>query len=350
MGSIESVQSILREMHREEVPVTPAIMFAIVKVCVIPSSQNTLKEDVSKPAKKATHTQVLSVHPDSLLRAHVTDLMESRWISIPPATSQFLVVAMIREGQLELAQAEMERLLAKGVAIEDWIFPIFLHALCDRGDFEAILGLCYTLVDRGFAMPRPTLLHLLDHASSAEDIDLTKYIWHMYVESMHIVPDEAVSMAVLRVAAKHSDHKLAESVAIVLESVTTSTLETPSEQSQGPVSNEEPQPGGDAPPIPSPANATNDAAEPAKSATTPGRIEPRPRTIPAEAQSILTSLRNSYSGTPMSRRDHQRGNLFPVFREDMGLSEARFDPRLALRRKHGWWLQHVRKPRKGPRS
>lgn len=327
------------------------------------------------------------------------NLMESQWISIPPAVAQLIVVAMIREGQIELARAEMGRLHEKGVAISDWVYPILIHALCDRGDFEAILDLCYTLFDQGFLIPRPTLLHMLERASSMKDLSLTKYIWHTYVESMHIIPDEAVSMAVLRVAAQHTDHNLAESVAIVLESVTTSTLPMPSEESSVVASNRMPDtpsvehhahgatennashalPEGSEAPLnkthiheialdlphdqledgratsekstrlrkgPLPASDTTEAVNPSKSGITADRTKPRLLTIPAEAQSILASLRDSYTGRPMYRKNYQLGNLFPVFREDMGLSDARFDPRLALRRRQGWWFQPISKAKK----
>ncbi|KEF57338.1 uncharacterized protein A1O9_05255 [Exophiala aquamarina CBS 119918] len=376
LGSIESVKSIVREIFREEVPMIPALTFAIVKV--------------------------LSVHPDSLFRAYITDLMESQWISIPPAVAQLIVVAMIREGQIELARAEIGKMHEKGTAISDWVWCILIHALCDRGDCEAILDLCYTLDDQHFSIPRPTLLHVLDHASSIKDLDLTKHLWHTYVESMHIIPDEALSMAVLRVAAHHSDQKLAESVALVLGSGTTSTLPSPLEESSILASNGVLDASSVEPPVhraaehdtlhalpngseasevslnkthiddgavstldghleagnaileknarvdkgPSPSISTKGTAEPVKSGITADHIQPPLRTISAEAKSLLAWVRSSRNGRSVYRRNRRVGNLFPVFREDMGLRDARFDPMLALRRRQGCGYGPLQRPRR----
>lgn len=419
LGSIESVKSILGQIFRENVPITPAIAFAVVKVCD-PNSRRS--QYVSSTNKQR---QVLSVHPDSLLRAYITGLMERQWISMSPGIAQLILVAMIREGQIELAQAEMDRLREKGVAIPDWVWTIFIHALCDRGDFETILQLYYTLPDQGYLLARPTLLHVLERASSVKELDLTKYIWRMYVESMHIIPDEGICMHVMRTAAHHIDLGLAESVAVVLESTTASTLSTSSNQSQDPESNGVPdassvesnvsnlraqtdkltpfeysrstdKPGpharstpgqsasyilpaesgtplnpdhcsdgatglpsapvqddkvshGTNPPAEkelSSASYTTKAAEPANSSTTTDRIAHRPRVIPLEAQSLLSSVRATPNGSTNHPLKYRLGNLFPMFREDMGLRDARFDPRLALRRRQDWWLQPVSKGRK----
>lgn len=350
----------------------------------------------------------MSVHPDSLLRAYITDLMESQWITIPLAVAQLVVVAMIREGQLELARTEIDRLQEKGLAISDWVWTILIHALCDRGDCDAILHLFYTLPEQGHMIARPTLLHVLEHASSVKDLDLTKHIWRTYVESMHVIPDEAICMRVLVTAAHHNDLTLAESVAIVLKSVTTSTVSPSSKQSSDPnlkptapsgVDHGDPthqahtnRPGsfedyqstekfgshaspapvkGDSQfdafntaaaqyPGPSQGDAVNledDAhrsreplpASPSTkgdgSATTTRRIPP-PRTIPKEAKALLASVRASHKKSTQSTKEYRLGNLFPLFREDMGLEDARFDPRLALRRRQGWWLQPVSKESK----
>jgi pentatricopeptide repeat protein len=343
--------------------------------------------------------------------------MEMQWISMSPAIAQLIVVAMIREGQVELAQAEMDRLHEKGVAIPDWVWTIFIHALCDRGDFEAILELYYTVADQGYLIARPTLLHVLERASSVKEHDLTKYIWRMYVESMHIIPDVGICMHVMRTAAHHTDLRLAESVAIVLESVATSSLPTSSKQSQdadfngvsdtssaesnvstlraqtdslapfedsrstdkpgqnaslvlrvesetplnpehvsdvaaalphGPVQDDKASLGANPPAEKelSSASYTTKAAGLAESSITIDGTARHPRTIPLEAQSLLSSVRAARNGSTNHPTNYRRGNLFPMFREDMGLRDARFDPRLAFRRRQDWWLQPVSKNRK----
>lgn len=348
------------------------------------------------------------MHPDSLLRAYITDLMESQWITISPAVAQLMVVAMIREGQLELARTEIDRLHEKGLAMSDWVWTILIHALCDRGDCDAILHLFYTLPEQGRMIARPTLLHVLEHASSVKDLDLTKHIWRTYVECMHVVPDEAICMHVMVTAAHHNDLTLAESVAIVLKSVTTSTLSPLSKQSSdpdlkpttsggvdhgdsihqahtnrpGPFEDFQSTEQSDSRAFPAPvksdsridafnaaaaqypgpsqgdkASLENDAHRsrgplPASPSTegegsaTATRRNPRPRTIPREAKALLASVRASHKKATQSAKEYRLGNLFPLFREDMGLGDARFDPRLALRRRQDWWLQPVSKETK----
>lgn len=342
--------------------------------------------------------QVLSVHPDSLLRAYITQLMESQWVTVPHDVTQLIIVAMIREDQLELAQAEMDKVHEKGLVLPDWIWTIFIHALCDRHDFEAILQLFYTLSDQGRMVTRPTLLHVLEHASSIMERDLTKYIWRFYVESMHIIPNEALCMRVMAVAAHYNDLTLAESVAIVLQSVTASTVSASLEQAsdsetghdlaafsfeqsdltdrshseklehvvdfQGAEdygSHAQQGPGSDAfdanvarsprsieerkassesnaPVFKNASQARTFAREPKATAI---RKIPHPRELPTKAQALLDSVRAAHKQSTKDPKHYRLGNLFPLFREDMGLRDARFDPRLALQRRQDWWLQPV---------
>jgi hypothetical protein len=146
-------------------------------------------------------------------------------VTIPPLYVQLNIVAMIREGQLELATVELENLQQKGTAIETWVWTIYIHAICDdRHDFEGLLQLFYKLHDSNFPFPRHTLLHVLLIASRKGNGDneegavaLTKWIWYTYVENMHIIPDKGICINVLHIAARNKDIDLAESVAVVLE-------------------------------------------------------------------------------------------------------------------------------------
>ena len=196
-GSIESVKTILQEMEREDVPCGQSVLLAVLTV--------------------------LAVHPDTYLRDTVLIKLKSHQYALDDHYAHLNILALIREEQLELATIELERLSQKnqGTAIPDWLWTIYMHAICDlRSDFDALLQLMYRLSDSGFVFLRPTLLHLLQRASQAGDIHVTKFVWHGYVESMHIIPNEELCLSALRVAAKEKDLKLAESVAVVLESVT----------------------------------------------------------------------------------------------------------------------------------
>lgn len=196
-GSIENVKLILEQMEHEGIPLEASVLTAVLTV--------------------------LSVHPDEALRSSILFRLAQQQFILSDDHVHLNILCLIREGQLELATVEFEKLFQRshrGTAVPDWLWTIYIHAICDvRNDFDALLQLLYKLSDSCFFFPRPTLLHLLLKASKAEDLHVTKFIWHGFVESMHIIPDEDLCLSVLRIAAKKKDLKLAESVAVVLESV-----------------------------------------------------------------------------------------------------------------------------------
>ncbi|KIW22405.1 uncharacterized protein PV07_12293 [Cladophialophora immunda] len=391
-GSIDNVKLILQEMERESVPLEVPILLAVLTV--------------------------LAVHPDTHLRASVVSRLATQQLPIPDTHAHLNILALIREGELELATVELEKLTQKqsfiggkdSPSVPQWLWTIYIHAICDvRHDFDALLQLLYKLSDSGFLFPRPTLLHLLLKASEHGEPHVTKFIWYGYVTGMHIIPNEDICMSVLRLAAKEKDVKLAESVAVVLESVAgNAATDPPSLVDQRPASRHEvgklafdspellghePESGqrrGDSTSINNDSNddssfqsplsivnPTPNFSEPTQHPSpqshadltiafstppalpNPSDPPPRPHTLPAEALSLLAELgitgfepnadfdggskRLSFQsgefveqGGRASRRRRRpfRGILYPLFREEAGLSGARFDPRLALL--EGW--------------
>lgn len=380
LGSVENVKVILEEMEREGVLIEPSIYYAILRVSTpfspildVPTPQSASEETslCLRPCDIDGTTQVLAVHPDTYLRTTIIQKLRQQWVSLPDQYAQLNVVAMIREGQLELATIELETLQQKRVPIPPWIWVIYVHAICDRQDFEALLQLLYKLSDEGFLLPRPTLLHLLSAASEHDALDVTRYIWHGYVETMHIMPNDDLSMAVLKVAAKHKDLELAESVAVVLESVAGDILTTPPSlvDKPPPTKHEIMSLTFDSPDLPefefepqtpSDSTGTGSGMTTEKSTahiigSTPGcehgleplarafstplplphpSIRPRSRELPEEALRLLHEL--GIDPTRRGRNRRRRGILYPLFRKESGLRGARFDPRLALMRGWDW--------------
>ncbi|KAL2434156.1 hypothetical protein ABEF95_014807 [Exophiala dermatitidis] len=367
LGSVENVKSILEEMEREGVLIEPAIYYAVLTV--------------------------LAVHPDTYLRTTIIRKLREQWVSIPEQYAHFNVVAMIREGQLDLATVEMENLQQKQIPIPPWIWTIYIHAICDRHDFEGLLQVLYQLFDTGFIFPRPTLLHLLIQASQHGSLDVTKWVWYGYVETMHIMPNEELCIDVLRLAVTYEDRKLAESVIVVLESVAGDVLTTPpSLVDKSPPTKHElwsltfnspdlsgmedlsvdtgAQDGNETSNTAGTGtnNAVDNAGEKSKSDSAslsssrspstskssapqprseskrlamafstplplpPPHKPPPPRPLPEEAIQLLGKLGIKYFPTRRGRK--RRGNLYPLFRKESGLRGARFDPQLAL--VQGW--------------
>jgi hypothetical protein len=305
-------------------------------------------------------------------------------MSIPPLYTHLHILGMIREDQLELATVELDGLRARRIPTPAWLWVIYLHAVCERRDFEALLRLLYKLEDAGFPFPRPTLLHLLVTAGDENgDLEVCKWVWGGFVESMHVIPDEAICINVLRLAAKAQDVELAESVCVVLESVAGNTTTTPPSLGDQPpptrgemfgvtfdspelpgttvvTDNEQttadeilvdevpPPPGSD--PTESAGSGRQPLAPPESLAivlSTPPPLPPPsstpipPRKLPEEAVELLRQIRSDTdSDHPRKRgdkrKDPRRGHLYPMFREEGGLGPARFDPRLALMEEWDW--------------
>jgi hypothetical protein len=251
---------------------------------------------------------------------------------------------MIREGQLELARAEINNLTQKGIAIEPWIWPILIHEICDRGDFETVLRLLHDLEDSGYTTPPSTLAYLLEKSSEAGDYQLTRLLWRRYVESMHIPSTQTICLDTMRIAAKNNDLKLAESVAIVLEHLTTSTM-TAERTNTTPSAHEKPldmdtmfgesdnleEHKDDSHAITRDISTNHPSSPQAPQTQIPIPIHPT-----TEARTILSDLRRKHNSVRQTR-EHRRGNLYPLFPNEEGMREARFDPSMALLRPFGWW-------------
>ncbi|KIW62365.1 hypothetical protein PV04_10545 [Phialophora macrospora] len=365
-GSIGNVKTILQEIEREGLPLDAPILLAALTV--------------------------LAIHPDAHLRNRILDRLAKQQFALPNNYAHLNILALIREEQLEMATVELEKLSQKNQRslIPTWLWTIYMHAICDlRKDFDALIQLLYRLSDSGFLFPRPTLLHLLLKASQAGDIHVTKFVWHGYVESMHIIPNEELCMSVLRVAAKEKDLNLAESVAIVLESVAGNEMTDPpaleyherepareehkrksdssglpgvggiggvnersrSENSSQTLSSDSPTgvlPNAEPTAISRPTSPSSDSELAVAAFSTPPALPnpalppPPPRPLPREALDLLSSLGitdfdlEAVPTRHRRKRKPARGILYPLFREEMGLADARFDPRLALLKGWDW--------------
>ncbi|KAI1613137.1 hypothetical protein EDD37DRAFT_334205 [Exophiala viscosa] len=323
LGSVENVKTILHEMERKGIPIDTGVCHALL--------------------------EVLTVHPDTYLRTAILQRLAQQWVSRDiPEFQEVNIVSMVREGQLELATVELENMQQKGVLVSNWVWIIYIHAVCDSHDFNTLLQILYKLYDSDVPFPRPTLLHVLIQASQHGDTALAKWIWFTYVENMHIIPDEAICMDVLRFAVTQSDIDLAESVAIVLESVAGNTITTPPSLDDGPPLTRHEIYGltFDSPILPghpSPADPKDDPDMSSSDAraiafSTPPSLPgptspPPPRKLPTEAVELLRKVRADPRISPDRRRKNP-AVMYKLFREEGGLRGARFDPLLAL--KQGW--------------
>ena len=145
--------------------------------------------------------------------------MSQRWIAVSVEAHHDIAAGMIREGELERAQEELNTIQDQHGPVQPWLNVMFVHALCAQRDFEAVLRLAYSLHDIKGDLPRPTWLYLLRQASEHQHYYLTEWIWRRHVEPRYITPDVQDCVTVLRLAAKEGKHKLAESVYGILEAL-----------------------------------------------------------------------------------------------------------------------------------
>lgn len=340
---------------------------------------------------------MLSVHPDSFLRQRTQSALQQQLVDSPSAMAQLIIIAIIREEQLELAWLEIQELNQHDIKVDTWVWVVFIHALCERSELDTVLEIFYLLRDQNRHVPKPTLHTVLEQASKRRHLDLTKLIWHTYVESMHIEPDKNLCMDAMRTAEVNNDINLVESAYTVLAcishmdnhhskhssigskavrgSTTSNSLPTmgPSAEETNRITsnvilksehadehglkaiedNADRNSRGSLRPK-TPLHASSDLDEPRSmpSRSTASIDEHSiPIGIPTEAKSILARVRASHNTTEQTRHqylENRRGNLFPLFSRP-GHGYARFDPRMALQNPFGWWYpesqvtQRVRK-------
>ena len=137
-----------------------------------------------------------------------------------------IAASMIREGALERAQEEIDAIRDQHGSVRSWLHVMFVHALCEQEDFEAILRIVYRLHDIKGDLPRPIWLHLLKQASKHPHCHLTEWIWRRLVEPRYITPDIQTCVNVLKLAAQEGKRKLAQSAYGILEALDPETAKS----------------------------------------------------------------------------------------------------------------------------
>ncbi|TAQ89968.1 hypothetical protein B7494_g1702 [Chlorociboria aeruginascens] len=129
--------------------------------------------------------QVLSIHPDYLLRAQILDEIEERWIGLSPIGWHHLVVSFIRDRQYESAIDKLEQMHADEIRVQPWLYDIFIHI-----SFNLYEG--------------------------------TNFIWQLQVLTEHLKASDGICVNVLNLAARNADPALATSALRTLSSRLTS--------------------------------------------------------------------------------------------------------------------------------
>jgi len=141
-GSVEVARRLLQEMQREGVQPNSSVYHSIL--------------------------QVLVNHPDYLLRSDVMREMREKWFGLSPEGFHCLVLAHLRDRELELAMDRLEQMIQDGLHVQPWLYDIFMYQLSELDELDEAFGI---LVNRyevlGHDIAPDVWYYMLDKFSDA---------------------------------------------------------------------------------------------------------------------------------------------------------------------------------------
>ena len=145
--------------------------------------------------------------------------MGREWTALSASASYSNVAALIREGQLELAQKEIQQIESGDREVPLWLRTLLIHTICHEKDWETLTNMFYELHDKQIELLRATWLYLLDEAVEVRHLPAIDWIWSKQVEPMFITPSPDCCVRVLKLAAEQGQLELAESALLVRKSM-----------------------------------------------------------------------------------------------------------------------------------
>ncbi|KAF5615810.1 hypothetical protein F52700_13246 [Fusarium sp. NRRL 52700] len=184
-GSSNGVRKLLDDMTFQNVPLTADICYLAL--------------------------EALSVHPDYILRQEVVQRMEQHWFEFTMPAKQSIAVAMLREGQFELALSKFEQLLKEPGHVDLWVYDIFILEFGREGFFDEMLHILKKRKsargsDNAF---RSIQLMALDMFSQGFHHEGTTFVWRDVVNMPIHSPSYGIIENVLTTGARHGDTQLA---------------------------------------------------------------------------------------------------------------------------------------------
>ncbi|RGP79675.1 hypothetical protein FLONG3_2229 [Fusarium longipes] len=155
--------------------------------------------------------EALTVHPEHLLRQKVMKLMDDYWFEFTQPAKQNIALAMLREGQHELAMEKLTELLDGSGHVDLWVYDIFILELGRGGFFDEMLHLLKKRKHaRGTDAPfRNIQLMALDMFSQSFHHSGTIFLWGEVIKTSIHNPSNGVLENILATAARHGDTDLA---------------------------------------------------------------------------------------------------------------------------------------------
>lgn len=183
-GSVLRVNALLQEMEKENIHMDIGICHDVLTV--------------------------LAVHPDYILRESILHFMQQRWYKLSDSGRHDLTAALLKEGQLELALTELERLRRERALVPAWLADMAIYTLLEFEEVEEALHLVHARVKDGeMNISNSIWYHLLDTASQARHHAATAYVWKAQVIPGYINPASGICSNVLATACANGDTDLA---------------------------------------------------------------------------------------------------------------------------------------------
>ncbi|KAF5603615.1 uncharacterized protein FSUBG_7172 [Fusarium subglutinans] len=184
-GSSKGVRKLLDDMNFQNVPLTADICYLAL--------------------------EALGVHPDYILRQEVVQIMEQHWFEFTMPAKQSIAVAMLREGQFELALSKFEQLLEGPGHVDLWVYDIFILEFGREGFLDEML---HILKKRKFARGSDNAFRSIQHMaldmfSQGFHHEGTTFVWRDVVNIPIHSPSYGMTENVLATGARHGDTELA---------------------------------------------------------------------------------------------------------------------------------------------
>ncbi|CAG7564167.1 unnamed protein product [Fusarium equiseti] len=193
-GSSQGVRKLLADAREQNVPLTAEMCYLAL--------------------------EALTVHPEHLLREQVMKMMDDYWFEFTQSAKQNIALAMLREGQHELAMDKLTELLEGPKQVDLWVYDIFILELGRMGFTDEMFRLLKKRKHaKGTDAPfRNIELMALDIFSQTFHHEGTKFLWDEVVRTEIHNPSNGTLENILATAARHGDTQLASQALAILSS------------------------------------------------------------------------------------------------------------------------------------
>ncbi|KAL3458255.1 hypothetical protein BJX64DRAFT_227729 [Aspergillus heterothallicus] len=152
--------------------------------------------------------QALAVHPDYTLRQDVLRAMRDRWLPLSTDGWHHVVASLIREHQFELALDQIAHMERKDIVVKDWLYSLLIYYLCEYQEFDHILELIRTRLERGYSISPVLWMHILNLATDAGHLSTLRFIWTQVVELGSLELEPQLCKRIFGVATEAGDTQL----------------------------------------------------------------------------------------------------------------------------------------------